>query len=89
MTLLRARYGLGRDGIGAGHGQCRATKCKISAIEAIDANSIEKRFNQQGLEMYLKLEQLVFKASSRQSTHDISSAACSFYSQLNAFELET
>ena len=52
------------------------------------ANSIEKRFNQQGLEMYAKLEQLVIKASSGQSTHDISSAVCSLYTDLNVFELE-
>ena len=39
--------------------------------------------------MYLKLEQLVFKATSGHSTHDISSATCSFYTDLNAYELET
>ena len=39
--------------------------------------------------MYTKLEQLVFKASSNQSTHDISSAAYSFYTDMNAYDLET
>ena len=38
--------------------------------------------------MYTKLEQLVIKASSGQSTYDLSSAVCSLYTDLNEFELE-